>query len=125
VRSSRANGISSYGWVQFHYHIIHIQLVLGIRLMKSLTRPYVFDTPFERRMHFTNDATQSAMLLADPDALICQYTRKMMAFLLFNPNPKHIIMIGLGGGSVAARWQSSAIAICRNRKLPSWKSTRT
>jgi spermidine synthase len=70
-------------------------------LPKSLTRPYIFDTPFERRMHFTGDATQSAMSLADPDALICQYTRKMMAFLLFNPNPKHIVMLGLGGGSLA------------------------
>ena len=38
---------------------------------------------------------------ADPDALISQYIRKMMAFLLFNPNPKHIVMIGLGGGSLA------------------------
>lgn len=67
----------------------------------ELTRPYIFETPYERRMHFTNDATQSAMLLSDPDALIAQYTRKMMAFLLFNPNPRHIVMIGLGGGSLA------------------------
>jgi spermidine synthase len=67
----------------------------------ELTQPYIFETLFERRMHFTNQATQSAMLLADPDALIAQYTRKMMAFMLFNPNPKHIVMIGLGGGSLA------------------------
>jgi spermidine synthase len=52
-------------------------------------------------MHFTNQATQSAMLFSDPDALIAQYTRKMMAFLLFNPDPRHIVMIGLGGGSLA------------------------
>jgi spermidine synthase len=67
----------------------------------QLTGPYIFETVFERRMHFTNQATQSAMLFSDPDALICQYTRKMMAFLLFNPDPKHIVMIGLGGGSLA------------------------
>jgi len=67
----------------------------------ELEQPYIFETLFERRLHFTNDATQSAMLLADPNALICPYTRKMMAFLLFNPNPKHIVMIGLGGGSLA------------------------
>lgn len=67
----------------------------------ELAQPYIFESVFERRMHFTNHATQSAMLLADPDALIAQYTRKMMAFLLFNPNPKHIVMIGLGGGSLA------------------------
>jgi spermidine synthase len=66
----------------------------------ELPQPYIFDTVFERRMHFTNDATQSAMLFADPDALIAQYMRKMMAFLLFNPNPRHIVMIGLGGGSL-------------------------
>src|SRR3982751_5300069 len=67
----------------------------------EIKQPYIFDSLFERRMHFTNEATQSAMLLADPDALIAQYTRKMMAFLLFNPDPKHIVMIGLGGGSLA------------------------
>ena len=66
----------------------------------ELKQPYIFETLFERRMHFTNDATQSAMLLADPDALIAQYMRKMMAFLLFCPNPKHVVMIGLGGGSL-------------------------
>jgi spermidine synthase len=66
----------------------------------EMTRPYIFETLFERRMHFTNDATQSAMLLSDPDALIAQYMRKMMAFLLFNPDPGHIVMIGLGGGSL-------------------------
>jgi len=70
-------------------------------LNNALARPYIFETAFEKRMHFTNDATQSAMLLADPDALIAQYTRKMMAFLLFNPHPRHIVMIGLGGGSLA------------------------
>ncbi|MEO8019380.1 MAG: fused MFS/spermidine synthase [Pseudomonadota bacterium] len=67
----------------------------------ELTQPYIFETLFERRMHFTNDATQSAMLLSDPDALIAEYTRKMMAFLLFNPIPRRIVMIGLGGGSLA------------------------
>jgi spermidine synthase len=66
----------------------------------ELSKPYIFDTLFERRMHFTNDATQSAMLFADPDALIAQYMRKMMAFLLFNPNPRHIVMLGLGGGAL-------------------------
>jgi len=67
----------------------------------ELARPYIFETPFERRMHFTNEATQSAMLFSDPDALISEYTRKMMAFLLFNQAPGRIVMIGLGGGSLA------------------------
>jgi spermidine synthase len=67
----------------------------------GMTRPYIFDTPHERRLHFTQEATQSAMSLCEPDSLIATYTRKMMAFLLMNPNPRHIVMIGLGGGSLA------------------------
>mgnify|MGYP003576139285 CR=1 FL=1 len=66
-----------------------------------MTRPYIFETGEERRLHFTQDATQSAMSLLDPDSLIAPYTRKMMAFLLMNPNPRHIVMLGLGGGSLA------------------------
>jgi spermidine synthase len=68
---------------------------------EGMVRPYIFDTLFERRLHFTQDATQSAMSLRDPDSLIAPYTRKMMAFLLLNPNPRHIVMLGLGGGSLA------------------------
>jgi len=65
------------------------------------TRPYIVENMSERRLHFTHMATQSVMSLDEPDALINDYTRKMMSFLLFNPNPGHILMIGLGGGSLA------------------------
>jgi len=67
----------------------------------GMSRPYIFDTPFERRLHFTHEATQSAMSLLEPEKLLAAYTRKMMAFLLLNPNPRHIVMLGLGGGSLA------------------------
>jgi spermidine synthase len=40
------------------------------------------------------------MRLEDPDALVTAYTQKMMAFLLFNRAPRHILLIGLGGGSL-------------------------
>jgi spermidine synthase len=36
-----------------------------------------------------------------PDALQFEYTRIMMGFLLHNPRPRSIAMIGLGGGSLA------------------------
>jgi spermidine synthase len=36
-----------------------------------------------------------------PDELVLDYTRSMMAFLLFHPVPARIAMIGLGGGSMA------------------------
>lgn len=67
----------------------------------ELIQPYIIDTDFERRLHFTRDAVQSIMSLDQPDALVVAYTRKMMAFLLFNPNPNHIVMVGLGGGSMS------------------------
>jgi spermidine synthase len=54
-----------------------------------------------RSLFFSLAAVQSAMRLDDPNALIATYTRKMMAFLLFMPAPRHVLMIGLGGGSLA------------------------
>ncbi len=67
----------------------------------ELAQPYILETDSERRLHFAHDSVQSVMRLDEPDALTCAYTRKMMAFLLFNPNPKNIVMVGLGGGSLA------------------------
>jgi spermidine synthase len=64
-------------------------------------RPFTIDYGGIRSLFFTPDSVQSAMRLDDPDALITAYARKMMAFLLFRPAPRHILMIGLGGGSVA------------------------
>lgn len=74
-----------------------------VRRLKNgeLTHPYILETASERRLHFSHDAVQSVMRLDEPDALVNAYTRKMMAFLLFNPNPKKIVMVGLGGGSLA------------------------
>jgi len=67
----------------------------------EIAQPYILQTPFERRLHFTSEAIQSVMRIDDPHALTCAYTRKMMAFLLFNPRPKNIVIVGLGGGSIA------------------------
>jgi spermidine synthase len=54
-----------------------------------------------RMLHIGGDAIQSAMRIADPDSLALDYTRSMMAFLLFQPEPREALMIGLGGGSLA------------------------
>lgn len=53
-----------------------------------------------RCLRFDGSAVQSAMRVAEPYALDLAYTRAMMAFLLFDPEPRHILAIGLGGGSV-------------------------
>lgn len=63
-------------------------------------KPFVIDDGKSRRLHFSLDYVQSEMRLDDPCALNFAYTRKMMAFMLFVPRPKHIITVGLGGGSL-------------------------
>ena len=54
-----------------------------------------------RHLHVGGEAIQSAMRLEDPFALELDYTSCMMAFLLFHPQPRRALMIGLGGGSLA------------------------
>jgi spermidine synthase len=54
-----------------------------------------------RTLHVGGEAIQSSMRLEDPFALALDYTRCMMAFLLFHPEPREALMIGLGGGSLA------------------------
>lgn len=64
-------------------------------------RPFIIDDGQTRQLFFDLDFIQSSMRVDDPFALDCAYTRKMMAFLLFVPDPGHVLMIGLGGGSLA------------------------
>lgn len=52
-------------------------------------------------LHFDDGTVQSRLLQADPARLVLEYTRLMMGFLLFQPAPARIAMIGLGGGSLA------------------------
>ncbi len=54
----------------------------------------------ERRLHFGTGACQSAMLLAHPQTLVLRYTRAMLAALLLNPEPRRVLLMGLGGGSL-------------------------
>jgi spermidine synthase len=60
----------------------------------------VSDARGVRTLHVGGEAIQSAMRLDDPFALALDYTRCMMAFLLFHPEPREALMIGLGGGSL-------------------------
>ncbi len=62
---------------------------------------YVSEKFGVRSLHIGSDTVQSSMRISRPNDLELSYTRSMMAFLLFHPSPKHVLMIGLGGGSVA------------------------
>ena len=53
-----------------------------------------------RTLHVGGEAIQSSMRLGDPYALALDYTRCMMGFMLFHPEPREALMIGLGGGSL-------------------------
>lgn len=63
-------------------------------------KPFVHRDGRELSLHFSEPVVQSNMNLDQPDVLALGYTRTMMGFLLFVPEPKKISMIGLGGGSL-------------------------
>lgn len=55
-----------------------------------------------RALYFGTPARQSCMCLAEPDRLRLPYTRAMMSFvLLLSQPPQRVLVLGLGGGSVA------------------------
>jgi spermidine synthase len=54
-----------------------------------------------RRLEFAPGDVQSEMSLARPDRLVLAYCRAIMCFALFVPRPRHIVLVGLGGGSLA------------------------
>jgi len=54
-----------------------------------------------RVLQIGGNAIQSAMRLSSPDSIELDYVRAMMAFLLFCPEPRDVLMIGLGAGSMA------------------------
>lgn len=54
-----------------------------------------------RTLHLGSRAIQSAMRVSRPWDLELAYTRAMMGFVMFNPIPEQVLMIGLGGGSLA------------------------
>lgn len=62
---------------------------------------YVSEKFGVRSLHIGSDTVQSAMRIARPLDLELSYTRSMMAFLLFHAEPRDVLMVGLGGGSVA------------------------
>ncbi|MFC7419611.1 transferase spermidine synthase [Iodobacter arcticus] len=53
-----------------------------------------------KSLRFDSHSIQSAMSLDDPYSLALGYSQTMMGFLLFNPAPKHVLIVGLGGGSL-------------------------
>jgi len=61
----------------------------------------IVEDSLTRSLHFGNAVRQSAMDLNRPEHLVLTYTRAMMSGLLFQPSPRNVLLIGLGGGSLA------------------------
>ena len=68
--------------------------------LPAVRAPQVHTCGDRRRLEFQPGMIQSEMLLSRPDHLLLRYARAMMCFTLFVPRPRHIVMVGLGGGSL-------------------------
>ncbi|MBI1772807.1 MAG: fused MFS/spermidine synthase [Burkholderiales bacterium] len=77
-------------------HIRHLEEIQK----KHEGRPFHFDDGNLRIMYLNPKCMQSAMKLDAPDELVCAYSRTVMGLLIFHPQPRHILLIGLGGGSL-------------------------
>lgn len=89
----------------FLAHLIEPAGTSALQLLRQLrsgkyAKPFVLEDDEYRQLHFSLRFTQSRMRIRKPDALALAYTRKMMAFLPFIPTPRHVMIVGLGGGSL-------------------------
>lgn len=73
----------------------------GIESHPAPGTPFISEVGDIRSLRFDHRTIQSEMSMSDPLRLELDYIRVMMGFLLFNPQPRVIDMIGLGGGSLA------------------------
>lgn len=62
---------------------------------------YTHETRQTITLHFNHEALQSVMRKSDPYGLEFEYTKVMMGFMLFISEPKDILLVGLGGGSLS------------------------
>jgi len=76
-------------------------MLLGMVLSGNYGKPFVLDDGDTRTLYFSFAYVQSVMNLRKPTCLEVLYTKKMMSFLLFQHQPRRLLMLGLGGGSLA------------------------
>lgn len=76
---------------------------LGAQLVAGeYGKPFLLEHDGVRALYFGSlRFQQSAMRVDAPYALDVAYTQGMMAFMLFNPRPRALTLLGLGGGSLA------------------------
>jgi spermidine synthase len=70
-------------------------------LVEGQDKPLVHEDEGVRCLRFSAGVVQSSMRVTEPFELDLSYTRTMMGFVLFNAEPRHILLVGLGGGSLS------------------------
>jgi spermidine synthase len=60
----------------------------------------VTDSEFFRTLYFGSQSKQSCLYLEQPHVLTLKYTQAMAVSLMFSRQPKRILLLGLGGGSL-------------------------
>ncbi|MFP3183318.1 MAG: fused MFS/spermidine synthase [Paraburkholderia sp.] len=75
--------------------------VLAELCRKPFEKPMVRDGLRTRTLRFDTFGVQSSMRRSDPFELELPYTRAMMSFGLFHHDPRDILIVGLGGGSLS------------------------
>lgn len=61
----------------------------------------VRDRGGRRSLHLGSETVQSAFFLHNPAVLALSYTEAMLTFALLRPAPTRVLLLGLGGGSLA------------------------
>lgn len=79
----------------------HLNLLFAELLCRQPAAPVVHEGLRTRSLSFSLHGVQTAMRKNAPFALHLPYTRAMMAFQLFQPQPAHIVIVGLGGGTLS------------------------
>lgn len=81
--------------------ITHNRVKLQRWLRGNENKIIVHEEAGVRSLYFSTGKVQSSMRPSDPFELELGYTRTMMGFLLFIDEPKNILIVGLGGGSLS------------------------
>ncbi|HSH72655.1 MAG TPA: polyamine aminopropyltransferase [Methylophilaceae bacterium] len=83
-------------------------LRIGRRISRAIHKGFtgedsvdVSETDGVRALYLGSETMQSAMRVKAPYELELTYSRAMLLFLLFASNARQVLMVGLGGGSVA------------------------
>lgn len=86
--------------ISHHMKLFRFEKTLFDREVEGLSIQVV-ERGSHLELRFGNHIVQSARSLPAPDVLVLDYTRAMMAGLLFMPRPERVLHFGLGGGSLA------------------------